>query len=76
MIVRVGIMPVRSVGVSSVVVRSMGMIVMPVRVVHLVAARAATVRAEDGDQSREDRAEQRQEDNGLNHFERLSPSSG
>jgi hypothetical protein len=34
------------------------------------------MRADDGDQSGEDRAEQRQEDNGLNHLERLSPSSG
>ena len=46
---------------------AVNVIVVPVRVIHLVAARAASVRAEDGDQSGEDRAEQRQEDNGLNH---------
>ncbi len=69
-------MIVMGMGLGVVGMRRMGMIVVPVRMIHFVAARVARMRADDGDHSCEDRAEQRQEDNGLNHLERLSPSSG
>ncbi|CEG07864.1 hypothetical protein BN961_01270 [Afipia felis] len=62
------------VGVMSVR-RAMSMIVMPVRVVHLVAAGATRMRAEERDEARNQRADQWQENNRLNHNP-VSPSSG
>jgi hypothetical protein len=40
---------------------------MTVRMVHFVAARIAPMRAIQRDRAREERADQRQEDDGLNH---------
>jgi hypothetical protein len=61
---------------SVVSVRStMSMIVMPMRVIHLIATGVAAMGTDQRDNARDQRADQWQENNRLNHNP-VSPSSG